>query len=124
MRYALILPVLLLSGCANLPLTQTKLAEFTHADLANAATLANTNGYPARGAVWTAYDQLLTAKENQIDACKAAILSALQQKPTGTVGLATTTELAAELAASGGSPAIHANCTALPLPVLPPLPKP
>lgn len=124
MRYALILPVFLLGGCASLPLTQTKLAEFTHADLVNAATLANTNGYPARGAVWTAYDQLLTAKEQQIDACKAAILAALQQKPTGTVGLATATELAAELAASGGSPAIHANCTALPLPVLPPLPKP
>lgn len=124
MRYLFVAPLLFLAGCASLPLSQTKLAQFTHADLQHAAALANANGYPARGAVWTAYDTLLTAKEAQVDACKQAILDALQQKPTGTIGLATATELAAELAASGGSPAIHANCTALPLPVLPPLPKP
>ena len=119
MRYLLVAPLLLLAGCATAPIDQ-----FTHADLQNAANIATTNGYPARAAVWTAYDQLLTASEQQVAACKAAIIAALQKAPTTAVGLATLTELTAEAAVGTSSAAVKTACTGMPIPVLPALPKP
>lgn len=119
MRNIIIALTVLLAGCATAPIDQ-----FTHADLQNAAKIATTNGYPARASVWIAYDQLLTASEQQVAACKAAIIAALQKAPATSVGLATLTELTAEAALGTSSAAVKAACTGMPLPVLPTLPKP
>ena len=107
-----------LAGCAGTPISQ-----FTHSDLQNAAKIANANGYPARAAVWTADDQLLTAAESQVQACKDAIAALKPSSPGGTIGVATATELAAEAVAAGIPPAVKANCEPLPLPGIPLLPK-
>ncbi len=115
----LVLSLLPLAGCAG-----TAASNFTHADLQNAARIATENGYPARAAVWTADDQLLTAAEKQVQACKDAIAAAKPIAPTGTVGVATLTELGAETAAKGIPAQVAANCAPLPLPILPILPKP
>lgn len=115
----LVLSLLPLAGCAG-----TAASNFTHADLQNAAKIATANGYPARAAVWTADDQLLTAAEKQVQACRDAISASKPTAPSGTVGIATLTELSAEAAARGIPAAVAANCAPLPLPVLPILPKP
>ena len=115
----LLASLLPLAGCAG-----TAASNFTHADLQNAAKIATTNGYPARAAVWNADDQLLTAAESQVTACKNAIAAAKPTAPSGTVGLATLTELGAETAAKGIPANVAANCAPLPLPLLPIIPKP
>ena len=118
-RNLLLLSLLPLAGCAG-----TAASNFTHADLQNAAAIATRNGYPARAAVWRADDQVLSAAEAQVTACRNALLAAKPSAPSGTVGLATITELGAEAAAQGIPAAVAANCAPLPLPLLPILPKP
>lgn len=110
---------LALAGCAGTPIS-----DFTHADLQNAAKIAETNGYPARAAVWKANDQFLAAAEAQVKACKDALAAAKPSGSSGTMGLATATELAAEAVAAGIPAAVKANCAPLPLAALPLFPKP
>ena len=52
MKYLVIFCIAMLAACAT-PIETTKLSQFTHADLQNAAAIATANGYPARAAVWT-----------------------------------------------------------------------
>ena len=122
MKYLVIFCVAMLAACAT-PIETTKLSQFTHADLQNAAAIATANGYPARAAVWTSNDQLLTAWEKQIDACNQALLAAKPKSPSGTVGLATATELAAEGIGTGIPASVKLNCEPLPLPGVPVFPK-
>jgi len=122
MRRILFAVIVLLAGCAT-PVENTQLSQFTHADLQNAAAIATANGFPARAAVWTANEQLLTMWERQIDACNQAILAMKPTSPAGTVGLATATELAAEAVGSGIPPAVKLNCEPLPIPAIPIFPK-
>ena len=117
MRYLVVL-ALVLAGCAT-PVENTDVSKFTHADLQNAAAIATKNGYPARAAVWTANDQLLTSWEKQIDACNQAILAAKPTAPSGTIGIATATELAAETVGGGVPASVTLNCQPLPIPQIP-----
>jgi len=121
MRYLVVL-ALMLAGCAT-PIENTDVSKFTHADLQNAAAIATANGFPARAAVWTANDQLLSAWEKQIDACNQAILGMKPPTTGGTVGVATATELAAEAVGSGIPPAVKLNCEPLPVPNMLVFPK-
>jgi hypothetical protein len=84
-------------------------------DLLAAAALANSNGYPARGAVYTA----LAA---QAAACKAAIEAAIPAAPSlpPGAGLITAAEFAAEKVATvSGIPSnVRLACSAVTLPDL------
>lgn len=123
---------LLMFGCAVSPVpaidvTTTKLAIATHDDLMAAAKYADDHGYPARAAVWRARDALLTAREQQINACAAAIRAAL---PKPAVDVKLTPFLAIEMTeeAAGnfsGIPAsVKLSCADMPLVGLPALPRP
>ena len=120
-----ILLCLLLPACsvaqtsppAPITLSHFGLSKFTHADLQNAAAIAAKNGYPARAAMWTAKDALLTAAENQVAACAASLATlAPVAPPSGTVGLATLDELATEQIGKGIPASVIANCKVIPIP--------
>ena len=91
-------------GCATAPgttpkaidLTQLSAAKFGHADLQNAAGLADKAGAPARAGVWRAKDALFIAIEQQASACLNAIAASapVTTAAGGTVGAATIVELA------------------------------
>lgn len=122
MRYLAAVLVLALGACAT-PIENSGISQFTHADLQNAARIAAANGYPARAAVWTANDQLLSAWEKQIDACNQAILAAKPSAPSGTIGVATAAEIAAEAVGQGVPATVKLNCEPLPIPAIPVFPK-
>jgi hypothetical protein len=107
------------SGCAvaqpapsnGIDLSKLPLAKLTHGDLKTAAEYANSNGYPARAAVYTAIEAQLTA-------CEAAIAAAGPKSPPpgGTVGAFTLFEMGAEAVANGIPAAVKINCGAITLP--------
>lgn len=142
MKPLAILIIALLAGCAShspstvgsvtqagsgvqspAPTTKPSLRELTHADLQGAAAYAAKNGYPARAAMWLAIEGQLTAAENQVAACKAAI--AAVQKQTGDIaGPLTLIEMGAEAVAQGIPANVRANCEPIPLPIhLLPVPR-
>jgi hypothetical protein len=101
---------LAISGCATAPnLAASKGAQFAHADLQNAAAIATKNGYPARAAVWLAID-------TQLMACENALSAAAPVAPSGTIGLASGLEVAAEGVGTGIPAAVQLNCAAIPIP--------
>jgi hypothetical protein len=112
-------------AAAAAPAKPATLKALTHADLQAAAAYATAHGYPARAAMWTAIEAQLTAAENQVAACKAAIDAALPKAPAGDiVGLATLTEVGAEAVAQGIPAAVKANCEPIVIPAnLLPVPK-
>ena len=112
MRYS-ILFVSLLTGCA-FNVANTPLAKFTHNDLQAAAFYANSNGYPARAAVYMAIDQQLTACENALTA------SAPKALPTNG-GAFLAFEVAAEAVGSGIPAAVKINCEVVTIPSLLPI---
>lgn len=101
------------------------LKQFTHADLLAAAKYAEDHGFPARAGMWKAIEYQLTAAENQVAACKAAIAASVPSRQLdGTVGLATLIEMGAEAVATGIPASVKANCEPIVLPAgLLPLPK-
>ena len=126
MKYLLV-ATLLLCGCASaqtsppapITLGHFGLSKFTHADLQNAAALATKAGLPARAAMWTAKDQLLTAAENMVSACANSLATLIPTAPVssgGTVGLATLDEIATETLGRGIPTSVIANCKPIPLP--------
>ena len=131
MRYVITLFLaLLLSACATtgtFDITKTKLSVATHAGNKAAAAYATANGHPERAAWWNAIDGLLSANEQQANACAAAIAAALPKAPTLPTDMAP--ELALEMAAEAvgnftGIPAsVRITCEALPIPIMPVLPK-
>jgi hypothetical protein len=124
----------LLAACATQPAAtapvspgaKPDLAQVTHADLLAAAARATKNGYPARAQMWSAIDTLLTAQENQAQACLAAIKAALPAPGTSPqfAGAFDAIEAGAEfVGTSQGVPAVvKLNCLPLPIPTLPALP--
>lgn len=134
-RTIVLLTVLALTGCASAPkATEAQpsaaapapsLKTFTHADLQAAAKYATDHGYPARAAMWSAIEAQLTAAENQVTACRAAIEASLP-KPSidGIVGVAMLTEIGAEAVAQGIPASVKANCEPIVMPIgLLPLPR-
>jgi len=99
--------VLVLGACSGLP--TSKIATFTHADLQNAASIATKGGFPARAGVYSAVDAQLTACENAIATLIPPVIS-------GTVGVFSAGEVAAEAVSSGIPAAVKANCEAIPIP--------
>ena len=128
-RIIIVLFALFLTACATAgggDATKSNLAVATHTDLLAAAKRATDNGWPARANVWLAFDTLLTAKENQATACLAAIKASMPKAPRGTVaGPFEAIEIGAEAVGGfqGVPAAVKLNCTALPIPPLPTLPK-
>lgn len=122
--------VALLAGCASAPPAsqpiaavpaaapvKQSLATITHGDLKAAADYATAHGYPARAAMWIAFDTQLTAAEAQVAACKAAIEASLpQRQPSGMVGAFTLIEMGAEAVATGVPASVKANCEPIVLP--------
>ena len=137
MKILAILFCLFLAACASTP-AQTPatptaapappaptLKTITHADLQAAAAYATAHGFPARAAMWQAIEAQLTAAENQVAACKAAIEAALPA-PTGIApaGVFTLVEMGAETVGQGFPASVTINCAPIPIPVnLLPLPK-
>lgn len=99
--------VLILDACAGMP--TSKLATFTHADLQNAASIATKGGFPARAGVYSAIDTQLTACEN-------ALATLIPPTISGTVGIFSAGEVAAEAVSSGIPATVKANCEAIPIP--------
>ena len=133
MRYAYALAAILgfgtMAGCSTVPkidFTATKLATATHADLRAASARATVNGYPSRAAFWNAVDGLLSAQEQQANACEAAIAASLPKSPASVTfaGPADALEAGAEAVGSfSGIPAsVKIVCEPLPIPALPALP--
>ena len=133
-RLLALLCLTLLAACATQPAAtapvapgaKPDLAQVTHADLQAAAARATKNGYPARAQMWTAIDTLLTAQENQAQACLAAIKAALPTPGSlpQVVGAFDGIEAAAEAVGNfQGIPAsVKITCEPLPIPSLPSLP--
>jgi hypothetical protein len=137
-KIVVLLCALMLTACANVPAQAPDAAAastaapappqtlktFTHADLQNAAKYATDRGYLARAAMWQAIEQILTAAENQVAACKAAIQANLPKPVDGTIGLAMLTEMGAEAVAQGVPAQVKANCEPIVIPSgLLPLPR-
>ena len=133
MKKLILLASLALAACASDPstgqpavpdFTQTQLATITHDDLVAASNRAKANGFPARAQMWTALDGLLTAREQQANACAQAIAAMLPKQPDAKfAGAADAAEAAAELVSTFSiSPQVKANCTLIPIPTLPGLP--
>src|SRR6478609_3232431 len=116
MKYLLILAVLVFftSGCASTP-EQMKLHDFAHADILNAAKIADANGFPARAGVWRSFDTLLTAAEAQVAACKAA-LAGLAPKQIEGDGVFTLIELGAEKVGGGIPASVKITCEPIVIP--------
>lgn len=140
MKLPTLLAVALIAGCsstqpskpleqklAEFDITKTKLSVSTHAGNKQAADYATKNGHPERAAWWLAIDGLLTANEQQANACAAAIQAALPKKPDLPDDVSP--ELALEMAAeavgnfSGIPASVKVTCEPLPIPRLPALPK-
>jgi hypothetical protein len=126
MKTLLAILVLLCAGCATaqtppkpIDLSSFGLSKFTHADLQNAAAMATKAGLPARAAMWTAKDQLLTAAENMVASCANALATLVPAAPASSgsvVGLATLDELATETLGRGIPTNVLASCKAIPVP--------
>ena len=120
---------LLLAACSTTPfdITKSQISIDTHAGNLAAAKYATDNGYPERAAFWMAVDQVLTANEQQANACVAAIQASLPQVPTAPSSMSP--ELAIEMGAEAvgnfsGIPArVNVLCAPLPIPTLPVMPK-
>lgn len=141
MKFTVVLLCLILAACASTPSsppagaavsTPTSTASaplslktLTHADLQAAAAYATAHGYPSRAAMYTAIETQLTAAENQIQACKAAIAAALPTSPTvAPPGAFTALEMAAEAVGQGIPASIRITCEPIVVPSgLIPLPK-
>jgi len=95
---------------AGLNVSGLGLVKFAHADLQTAAAYATANGYPDRGAVYTAIDTQLTACENAISAVVPPA------PPSGTVGVFTAYEVAAEAIGQGLPAAVRIHCGVIVLP--------
>ena len=110
--------------------SQSSLAVATHNDLLAAAQYATAHGYPARAAVWLAEDAKLTAIEAHISACANSIAADLQQNTspsnTGSGGPFLAVEMATEAVGNftGASAKTKITCAAMPVVVMPILPKP
>lgn len=135
---SILLAGIFLAGCASTPpaatsntaapapAPTTSLKTLTHADLQAASKYAIDHGFPARAAMWQAIEAQLTAAENQIAACKAAIEAALP-KPSasgGPVGVFTLVEIGAEAVGQGVPANVRINCEPIVIPTgLLPVPK-
>lgn len=108
------------------PAAPSSLKTLTHEDLQAAAAYATAHGYPARAAMWQAIETQLTAAENLVAACKAAIAGALPAPSTaGPVGVFTLVEVGAEAVAQGVPASVKANCEPIVVPTgLLPIPRP
>lgn len=134
----------LLAGCASTPQSSstapaqsatapavgavgtTSLKTLTHADLQAAAKYATDHAYPARAAMWQALEAQLTAAENQVAACRAAIDAAMPKpsKSGEVVGMFTLVEIAAEAVGQGVPASVKINCEPIVIPTgLLPVPK-
>lgn len=135
-RFALLFAVLVLAactyGCATpgqpFDITKSKLSVASHAGNKAAAAYATAHGHPERAAWWMAIDGLLTANEQQANACAAAIAAALP-KHADAAPADMSPELALEMAAeavgnfSGIPASVKITCEPLPIPPMPLLPK-
>ncbi len=103
---------------ADSALQSQGILKFTLGDLEAAAKYADTNGYPARAAVYRSHAAHLTAVKAQVEACKAAIKAALP-KPldtSGGAGAFLLFEMAAEKVGQGIPAADKVNCGVITLP--------
>lgn len=114
------------SSSAAVSTPKPTLRQFTHADAQTAMAYATAHGHPERAAVIQAWEGVLTAKEAQGAACKAAIAAAVPAPPPAgsTVGVLTLGEIAAEAIGTGIPANVQITCEDIVVPLgMLPLPK-